>query len=338
MSYNKTKIYKICGFAIKTVTIVLAFWFIYRRLFVKDNLDDTLLQFEGNFRQTSFIGSLLLIGGLMFVNWMLEIFKWRFLIGKIEKVSFLSAVVAVFSGVTVSIFTPNRIGEYAGRVFVLEKADRWEGVLITMLGSTSQLLITLIAGAVGFIFFAAGYLDLFNSETYYFNGLVLIIGIFIVVLLFLFFNISSLTGIFNKIPLKLQKLRHYGTVFSYYRKPELLVVLLLSLCRYFVFITQFYLLLNLFGVSIPYGSSFLMASMIFLAMAAIPTITLTELGIRGSVALYFIGLYFDFHNPGGRNDLGIVTASSVLWLINLAIPALIGAIFVFRLKFFRKQD
>jgi hypothetical protein len=32
----------------------------------------------------------------------------------------------------------------------------------------------------------------------------------------------------------------------------------------------------------------------------------------------------------------ILAASSVLWLINLAIPAILGTFFVFSLKFFRK--
>jgi hypothetical protein len=72
-------------------------------------------------------------------------------------------------------------------------------------------------------------------------------------------------------------------------------------------------------------------------MTAIPTITLAELGIRGSISLYFIGLYFEnFGTLTDKINIGIVSASSSLWLLNLALPALIGTIFVFRLNFFRK--
>ena len=338
MKNNRTKIYKIYGLCIKAVIIVLAFWFIYRRLFVKDDFDTIIQQFNKNFNHPSFLTSLTLIIGLMLVNWFIETIKWKYLIRKIENVSFLNAIVAVFSGITVSIFTPNRVGEYAGRIFVLEKANRFEAVLITMIGSLSQLLVTLMAGAIAFIIFANEYIDFFNGHTYYLNGLVFIINIFILLLLFMYFNVSSLENIFNKLPRRLKKLRHYGAVFSYYKNSELLLVLLLSACRYLVFVTQFYLLLNLFGVNIPYSYSLLMVSMIYLVMAAIPTIALTELGIRGSVALYFIGLYFDVYNPAGQNDLGIITASSMLWLINLAVPALFGAVFVLRLNFFRKEE
>jgi uncharacterized membrane protein YbhN (UPF0104 family) len=330
---NKTKIYKIYGFIIKTAIILLAFWFIYRRLFVKENLEETLLSFENNFYKLSFIKSLSFVIFLMVINWSLETIKWQYLIRKIEKVTFFKALVAILSGVTVSIFTPNRVGEYAGRVFVLEKADRWEAVLITMLGSLSQLLITTIAGAVGFIFFAYEYFNLKNNSQYYLYGLVMIILILIVTLLFLFFNVSFLTSFINKLPGKLKKARVYGRIFSMYSKYELLNVLLLSFIRFMVFISQFYLLLKLFGVTIPYSESLCLISLIYLVMAAIPTIALTELGVRGSVSLYFIDLYFTNHN----NDIAILSATTMVWIINLVLPALMGAIFVFKLKFFRKN-
>ena len=58
---------------------------------------------------------------MMFINWMLESLKWKFMIRKIEAISFFTSFRAIFSGITVSSFTPNRIGEYGGRVFCLEK-------------------------------------------------------------------------------------------------------------------------------------------------------------------------------------------------------------------------
>jgi len=80
-------------------------------------------------------------------------------------------------------------------------------------------------------------------------------------------------------------------------------------------------------------------SLIYFTMAIIPTIALTELGIRGSVALYFFGLYVGkFPLIDGTNNIGVFAASTILWMINVGLPALIGSIFVFRLQFFRKTD
>lgn len=333
---NKAKIKKIYSLLIKIAIIIVAFWFIYRRIFIKENLDELASSLTDFFRQKNFLPIAVLVSVLMFFNWGTETLKWRYMIKKIENVSFIRSLVAVFSGITVSIFTPNRVGEYAGRVFVLERASRWEGVLITMLGSISQLLVTIITGSVCLILFFYKYIDLADSPSYIFYGLILIVAALIFLLLFLFFNASFMTSLINKLPARLQKIKHYGIVFSYYKWHELFYVLLFSLARYFIFITQFYLLLYVFDIKMPYTDAFILLSMVYLVMAAVPTITLTELGIRGSVALYFIGFYFG--NPeqlSAVTNMGILAASSTLWLINLAVPAILGSFFIFRLKFFR---
>jgi hypothetical protein len=72
-----------------------------------------------------------------------------------------------------------------------------------------------------------------------------------------------------------------------------------------------------------------MSALTFLSMSVIPTIALTEIGVRGSVAIYFFGFL-------SENVIGIMTAAFTLWIINLVIPALIGTLFVYQLKFFRK--
>ena len=64
-------------------------------------------------------------------------------------------------------------------------------------------------------------------------------------------------------------------------------------------------------------------------ISIIPTIAISEIGVRGSVAVYLFGLI-------SANALGILSATFVLWLINLLIPAIIGTFFVFTLNFFRR--
>ena len=82
-------------------------------------------------------GVILFVVFLMFVNWLFEAIKWKYMIAKIENISILRSLQAVFSGITVSTFTPNRIGEYGGRVFCLEKGYRIKAVFITILCSMS---------------------------------------------------------------------------------------------------------------------------------------------------------------------------------------------------------
>jgi|TARA_B100001964_G_C13941195_1_gene468998 hypothetical protein len=74
-------------------------------------------------------------------------------------------------------------------------------------------------------------------------------------------------------------------------------------------------------------------------MTIIPTIALTEIGVRGSVSLFVFQHHFE--KLGLWNSeiaIGVVSASSILWLINLIFPAIVGTIFVFSLRFFRKRN
>ena len=66
-----------------------------------------------------------------------------------------------------------------------------------------------------------------------------------------------------------------------------------------------------------------------LVVSVIPTIAITEIGIRGSVAVFLFGLL-------SSNIVGILSATFVMWVINLLLPALLGTLFIFTLKFFRK--
>jgi uncharacterized membrane protein YbhN (UPF0104 family) len=57
---------------------------------------------------------------LMIVNWSVEAFKWKISVAKIQPISFFKAFKAVLSGISFSVSTPNRVGEYLGRVLLLE--------------------------------------------------------------------------------------------------------------------------------------------------------------------------------------------------------------------------
>lgn len=342
----KTKVRKTYNYLIRFLIIFATFGFIYQQVFYKQNLGDLFASFAEGFKNQHFIFTLILIIVLMFVNWATESLKWNLLINKIEKISWTRSFKAVLTGVAVSSFTPNRIGDYFGRVFILEKANRIEGIFITILGSMSQLLVTFTLGTTSvYLMFLAHpetLMDYFSLPVYVYDyflwgGAVLLAGINILVTL-LFLNISWLSTMANHFKGKLVKrISSYIHILSAYTLRELIVVLALSLLRFIIFSVQMYILLRLFGIIIPFFSGMMIIAVIFFMMTMIPTVAITELGIRGSVALFLIGVYFGSPmDMPAETNLGILAASSALWIINLAIPALAGAVFVFNLKFFRR--
>ena len=67
----------------------------------------------------------------------------------------------------------------------------------------------------------------------------------------------------------------------------------------------------------------------FLLASSIPTILFSEIGVRGSVALFVFGVVSDL-------DIQIVLASIVLWFINVALPALFGFYDLYKFKLLKE--
>lgn len=317
------------GLFIKVVIAFVALWFIYREVQLKDQETDLSFGIDHllSSNQLPYLIGLVL---LMLLNWTLEAYKWKTLIQHIEKISLMKSLFAIFSGITIAIFTPNRVGEYGGRIFHLQKADRIDATLLTIVGSYAQLVVTLVTGIIASIFFIPDHVGIGPLTPLQFNlvGLLMFgVAVFLVVL---FLNTRLLTSIIKRSPIP-ERFYHYAEVFQYHSTGTLLKVFLASLGRYAVFTFQFFLLLKIFDVNVNYGEAMMMISMTYFVMTAIPTIALTELVTRGAIATKFIEVL-------SPNVTGIVSASSMLWLINLAIPALIGVLFIFQLKFFRKSD
>jgi len=320
--------------------MVATYYFIYREIFKEKRLDYVVDSFNDLISQPYVTILFIWTMALMLVNWGIESLKWQYLMNKAEPISFLKSYEAILSGISVSIFTPNRVGEWFGRVFIMKKANPWKGVFITMIGSFSQLLITIIIGAISLVFYIPNY---FHEAAFYSNyllyGLILLVIVITGSLLLIFLNITSIPSFINRlIKKRFAHFNEYINVISTYSTFELITVLIFSLLRYSVFAMQFYILLMMFSVKIPFFHGIMIISMIFFVMTAIPTVTLAELGIRGSVALQLIGLYFErMGTLSDKIEIGILSATSTLWLINLAFPALLGTLFVYRLTFFRRR-
>jgi len=315
------------GLVIKSVIALLAVVFIVRELKIRDASADLLDDWNFLLQLPRFDElAVLLIA--MLANWILEAYKWRVLIHTIEDVSLWRSLKAVFSGVTIAFFTPNRVGEYGGRVFHLDKADRIDAVLLTVVGSYAQLTVTIIAGLMALAFYLPAHEGTGPLSSWQYGFVAL--GMFALCgfLVLLFLNTGLLASILRKLKLPKSVMRHIK-VLEVHRPQSLLRVLGASAGRYGIFTAQFYVLLHVFSVDVGYADAMMMIAMTYFVMTGIPTIAITEVVTRGSVAVYFLSQVSD-------NVSGIVSASSVLWLINLVIPALFGVVTIFGLRFFRK--
>lgn len=333
------KLNKTYNILIRFGILALTFYYLYDQLLYQHNITPFWASFKGLILHKNFLLPLVLVLLLIPVNLLLESYKWQLLIVKLEKVSMGNALKAVLAGISVSMFMPNRVGDYLGRVFILKKADRIQATLSTMLGSMAQFLTTLLFGIFALVIFIPEWLIRYHLMNYWiYSGVIITAFSFIVIMVFAYLNFSAFSIIIQKISGKAyHKIARFANVFSWYKADILLKILILSIIRYFVFSFQFFVLLRIFDISIGYFDAMIIVSIIYLFMSVIPTIALSELGVRGSVSLYAFGLYFGGNTLSENLKVQIVSASSALWFLNLALPALLGIIFIFRLKFFRNS-
>jgi hypothetical protein len=299
-------------------------WSIYRQLANQDHLEKSWQQIRNSFASSRilYLGAVIL---LMIVNWALESFKWKLCIQHIQQIGFITAFKAVLSGVSFSVSTPNRVGEYLGRVLYMDEGNRLKAISLTITGSLSQLIITLVMGLVGWITLgpvleAKGLLSHF-----WYNGILYGTIIVLLILTILYFRLAGVARWFERI----KGIRKYGWLFralEEFNATLLLQLLSLSALRFMVFIAQYYLLFRFFGVELSWGQTLWTVSVSFLVMAVIPTIALfTDLSLRGEISLKLVGLFSD-------NHLGIWFASVNIWVINLIIPALAGSLLILSIK------
>ena len=313
---------KIFSYLLKAVILVLAGVFIYQRV----NNNANLKQFQtliSHISRNQVIATMTFVVLLMLVNWLLESFKWQYLARTLVTLSAWEAIEAVFCGLTWAIFTPNRLGEYGGRVMFLPNRKRIYGVFAMAVGSFGQNVITNITGVLASLWFIYYFLN-FNIWLYLVIAVISIA--FLVFLSIFYFNIKWLVGLLDRIRF-LEKYHRFFDIMGRYSQRELLTVIGYSVARFSVFSFQYYLVIHLLLPDLPVFQMMMTVIVFLFVQSALPSLDLFDVGVRSFTAAHLF-LYVT------NQQLAIIAAVSSIWLINLIIPAALGSVFVLKLKFF----
>jgi hypothetical protein len=269
---------------------------------------------------------------MMPANWLLETRKWHLLLKRDMDIGFIKSLKAVLGGLALSLNTPNRLGEYFGRILYLQKGKRIAGAHYSIISGLSQLLITLIAGFSAIELLPV--LSPLNTEKKDLLGflflpvsqLVLLITILILIVIYLnYFNI--IRWLCNS---QLSKRYFFDIQIPDIENNLRFRILFISLMRFMIFTTQYILIWKALGLTFDYIQGAAIVSIIYLVMAIIPTIAIAELGIRGKVALLVAGMYTD-------QLMSITTGTVFIWLLNIMLPGIMGSFFLWNLKWKEKK-
>jgi uncharacterized membrane protein YbhN (UPF0104 family) len=304
---------------------------VFKQIKNQPNLEGSWLNIKASFTDIRVL-NFILVFVLMFVNWSLEALKWKISVQGVQPVSFFRSLKAIFSGVSFSVTTPNRTGEYLGRVLYMDDGNRLRVISLTILGSISQLLVTIFFGMLGLLILRPDIDNMSLSGWMEWLKDLGIIGAFLafIVLTVFYFRIGWLVKWIDKIP----AIKKYIWLINELEKTDttlLMRLLSISLLRYLVFVTQYFLLFRFFGVEVNWWQGFWATAIVFFVMAITPTIELFEVVKKMYVTKEIFAIFT-------VNTLAIGFVTTTIWFINLVIPATIGSLLILGIKFFKKDE
>ncbi len=296
-------------FTIKVLIVTGAFYFIYHQLANNEQLD--WQKFIALFQKNQSIGGILFILSFSFLNRFFEILKWQNLVSHLRKISLSEATAQVLGALTAGIFTPNGLGEYAGKALFFEKSETKKILFLNLICNGIQMILTIVFGIFGLLYFNAN----FNILT---TKMVGILFALLVLVVFIFFMLKKITIKGYSV----EKLIHKINEIS---KPIHQKNVLLGLSRYLVFSHQYYFLFLAFDVHLPYLILLSAITSIYFLASSLPTFQFLDFAVKGSVAVYFFGLL-------GVNEWIVVFISTLMWFLNVVLPVLIGSYYVLNFK------
>ncbi|MCZ2100261.1 MAG: flippase-like domain-containing protein [Chitinophagales bacterium] len=279
---------------------------------------------------TLYVFLLMAIIGLMVFNWYLEGKKWQLLMSPFEAIHIRKAIKIVLAGIATGIFTPGRVGEYAGRALTSDKNQKPEVITATLLGSIAQNFWN-IAGGLTFSYYFLK--NVFSVTNAWFVPFTILIAIQIVLLLLLYYHLPKAVDFVTN-NTWLHKYKDRLTSLRLYSSSLLHRVLLLSLLRYAVYVGQYVLIMIFLHVEVSPGLMLANITGIYLIQTGIPLPTIMSIIARGELAILV-------WSASGVSSIIALAATFLLWFINLIIPALGGLYILTKTNFyqyFKKED
>lgn len=294
------------------------------------------IEFIQNFSFNEFINVLGLIVSvllLMFINWWIEMKKWKILVEKIHSVSWKLAFQSVLCGVSAGVFTPYRLGSYLGRVILLPHKKRIFALILNLLGNIAQFLVMLTMGLLGLLLWLIYSVNKISILLYSISILGVLFSFF---LIYWFLNISRFVHWFKHLSFT-QKWPKYFEIMQNLDTISLGKNLLnLSFIRYIVILIQYLLLFYLFKFPVDFFITTYILMAIFIIYHFLPTLNLFDLGAT-KASIFLLMYEFAGFKEDGNTIIILSLVTFTIWVINLVIPSLIGSIFLFKANLLKNK-
>jgi len=258
-----------------------------------------------------------------FLNIYLQYYKWKLLcVVCLHETHKKRIFFSLIHGLAAGAFTPARIGEYVGRKFIFPDQTLFDVTITTAVDKFFLLFINLAAGSIAVV--------LFLHYTVFVN-------IYITTSLFILLTFGLLISGYFLLHEQLwdsilvQYLRQFSFLqgiahrFKFLRKLDnktLLRAMIINIAFYCCIVLQFAILVIAFHMQAGLLTAIWIGNLMFFTKALFPAVSLGEIGIREMISIYFV-TQFGIPEAVGFN------AAFLLFVINIAFPAILGMILYF---------
>lgn len=242
---------------------------------------------------------------LTWLNLYCEVRKWYTLLGA-KGLSVARGFRQVLSGMSSGFITPNRLGEFAGRMLFLPKSYRPIAPVSALAGSFIQGGLTLVLGCC-----AVWIYPIFPEEATQIHVPYLGIFVFAVIAILAMVARKKVGRLHRNFMKSAAHLRSIPT-------RRWLAATCWALLRYAVFAVQFVIALYILGFSGGLSLAFSGVFLLYFCQSFIPGPAFGELGIREVLAVVIFG-------PFMPHPVLAAAAGFTVWVANIAIPVLAGA-------------
>jgi len=301
---------------LKVLILGITFGYIYVKITQNETID--IYEFSNQLFQGR---ALIPVLGFLFLaslNWFFEILKWKIIISDVSPISFFKSLKQSLASLTVSLATPNRIGEYGAKAYFFKKEFRKQILLRNFFHNSFQMIVTSVLGVIGLLFFCKLYGFGTLSETTFFKiGIALVL---VGIVLFIAFVFRKNTLVFKGLTLSNIYLK-----FKQISSEIKWKVLLFSVFRYLTFSYLFYQLLVFFGMNITISEALPIIFSLYLLASVLPTIFIFDVVVRGGISLWLFSL-------AGFPEIPVLSTVFAMWILNFVFPSILGGYFLLTYK------
>ncbi len=309
LKLHKSKHYLLL--TLKVIILGLTSTYIYIK--IREHTSPELISFAEELRFSDEFSLMVVLSflGLTLANWFFEILKWKTVIGFIQSIPLRTAMKQSLYALTVSMATPNRVGDYGAKALFYEPKDRKKVLFLNFYSNSIQMMVTLFFGIFG-LFYIVQQFGIAFSYTKLAVGISIVLFLLIMGYRFkerqLIINGLTISKVIDKIASLPRALKLKTTIFS--------------LIRYMIFSFLFYRVLIFYGASITFFDAIPVIFAMYLLVSIVPTFFIFDVVVRGGAAIWL----FSFM---GIQEVIVISTVLTMWLLNFVIPSVIGSYFMF---------